>query len=152
MSAMPDTPQIKSHARTHAPPPVLDAAGLRALATAAPNGNQPVPTPCRCGVGPCPAWESVPEERWPKARVQQVGTLRPADGSDPGFEEYHPNGTRYASPEAPIAPAYFPYHRCDVFSCTDCQRLLLRYTEYGGYYVDHRVREVVAERVVGTTR
>ena len=99
-------------------------------------------------MGACPAWESVTEERWPKAQLPRVGTLRPADGSDPGFEEYHPNGTRYSSPEAPVAPGHFPYHRCDAFQCTDCQRVLLRYTEYGGYYVDHRVREVHAAQVV----
>jgi hypothetical protein len=69
-------------------------------------------------------------------------------GSEPTFEEFHPEGTRYESPLAPIAPAFFPYNRCDVFSCSRCDRLLLRYTEFGGYYVDHRVRALNADLVV----
>jgi hypothetical protein len=85
-----------------------------------------------------------------------VGSLRAAHnhgdtalGSEPTFEEFHPEGTRYESPLAPIAPAFFPYNRCDVFSCNRCQRVLLRYTEFGGYYVDHRVRALNADLVVG---
>jgi hypothetical protein len=37
---------------------------------------------------------------------------------------------------------------CDVFACAKCNKVLLRYTEFGGYYVDHRVREVDARLVV----
>lgn len=104
--------------------------------------------PCRCGVGACTAWESVTEDRWPADRMQRLGTLRDPEQYEPTFEEYHPDGTRYESDNAPIATAYFPYNRCDVYSCQDCQRVLLRYTEFGGYYVDHRVRQVRAELVV----
>jgi hypothetical protein len=84
-----------------------------------------------------------------------LGSLRAAhdDGdtsqdSEPTFEEFHPGGTRYESPLAPIAPSFFPYNRCDVFACNSCQRVLLRYTEFGGYYVDHRVRALNADLVV----
>ena len=41
-----------------------------------------------------------------------------------------------------IAPAYFPYNRCDVWTCVQCARPFLRYTEYGGYYVEQRIREL----------
>ena len=64
------------------------------------------------------------------------------------FEEYHPQGTRYDSPNAPVAPRYFPYNRCDVFTCQTCSRVLLKYTEFGGYYIDHRVRVVQAQQIV----
>ena len=64
------------------------------------------------------------------------------------FEEYHPNGTRYESPQAPIAPGFFPFNRCDVFACGHCGCAVLKYTEYGGYYVDHRVRRVDPDLVV----
>jgi hypothetical protein len=67
---------------------------------------------------------------------------------EPTFEEQHPNGTRYDSANAPVALKFFPYNRCDVFSCSRCERFLLRYTEFGGYYVDHRVRALNAELVV----
>lgn len=89
-------------------------------------------------------------ERWPAAQVTRVGSLRAPDslGPEPTYEEFHPNKTRYDSPDAPIAPAFFPYNRCDVFSCGQCDRLLLKYTEYGGYYVDDRVRAVRADLVV----
>ena len=89
-------------------------------------------------------------ERWPAAQVTRVGSLRAPDslGPEPTYEEFHPHKTRYDSPDAPIAPAFFPYNRCDVFGCGVCGRVLLKYTEFGGYYVDHRVRALQPERVV----
>ncbi|MBC7649208.1 MAG: hypothetical protein H7197_08870, partial [Vitreoscilla sp.] len=56
--------------------------------------------------------------------------------------------TRYTSPDAPIAVNFFPYNLCDVFACAKCSKVLLRYTEFGGYYVDHRVRELDANLLV----
>jgi hypothetical protein len=95
---------------------------------------------CDCTVGECRSWQSIPEERWPKAQMMPIGTLRAPDIDEPTFEEHHPEGTHYDSPDAPISAKHFPYNRCDVFQCGSCERVLLRYTEYGGYYVDHRVR------------
>ena len=106
------------------------------------------PTACTCPLRPCAGWESFTEDRWPKAQMQAVGTLRGPDVYQPSTEEHHPNGTRYTSPDAPIAVNFFPYNLCDVFACGKCDKLLLRYTEFGGYYVDHRVRELDATLVV----
>ena len=99
-------------------------------------------TACTCSIGACKGWESFTEDRWPKAQMHAVGTLRDPDTYDPCAEEHHPDGTRYASSDAPIAVNFFPYNLCDVFACGQCDRVLLRYTEFGGYYVDHRVREL----------
>ena len=97
---------------------------------------------CACArLGPCTSWESVSEDRWPAADMLAVGTLRDPDISEPTFEEFH-QGTRYDSSDAPVALRYFPYNRCDVWQCKSCARLWLRYTEFGGYYVDHRVRSL----------
>lgn len=126
----------------------LDAQALKAL------GESTSPKACTCAVGPCAGWESVSDERWPAVQMQQQGSLRamsdPFSGAvtEPTFEEFHPRGTRYESADAPIAPRFFPYNRCDVFACSRCQRVLLKYTEFGGYYVDHRVRALQTERVV----
>ncbi|MGJ7613531.1 MULTISPECIES: hypothetical protein [unclassified Variovorax] len=130
---------------TMSTPPRLDATGLKQLALA------PAPTaaPCPCRLRGATAWESITEERWPVALMQQVGTLRDPELSEPTFEEWHPNGTRYDSPDAPISVRHFPYNRCDVYRCTSCTRLVLRYTEFGGYYVDHRVRGVDAALIAG---
>jgi hypothetical protein len=104
-------------------------------------------------MGTCAGWESVSGDRWPERVMQKLGSLRAtldADGAplaEPSFAEFHPAGTRYESPEAPIAPLFYPYNRCDVFACGQCDRLLLKYTEFGGYYVDHRVRVLNPERV-----
>lgn len=144
-----------------APTRPLDADALRALGQA--GGQQP----CSCPLGPCAGWESLTEARWPAAQMSPVGSLRqvttdptdPTDpthltnpeaawGAEPSFEEFHPAGTRYDSPQAPIAPGYFPYNRCDAFACGTCHRVLLKYTEFGGYYVDHRVRALLPEWVV----
>jgi hypothetical protein len=107
--------------------------------------------PCQCALKICNGWESVGDDRWPAAQMERAGTLRPElpEGQfELSFEEFHPEGTRYDSPDAPIAVAYFPYNRCDVFKCTTCQCAVLKYTEYGGYYVDHRVRLLDATKVV----
>lgn len=74
--------------------------------------------------------------------MQAVATLCSPDAYEPTYEEHHPLGTRYESPNAPVAAAFFPYNRCDIHQCSLCSRHLLRYTEYGGYYVDHRVRSL----------
>ena len=78
----------------------------------------------------------------------ELGTLVSSDGNEPTFGEYHPNGTRYWSLDAPIAPRYFPYNRCDVWECTVCRRSFLRYTEGGGYFVDRRIRLLDASLMV----
>jgi DNA ligase (NAD+) len=81
-----------------------------------------------------------------------AGTLRqplPEGQTEASFEEHHPQGTRYDSPQAPIALDFFPFNRCDVYACTRCGCAALKYTEFGGYYVDHRVRLVDAQWVVG---
>jgi hypothetical protein len=125
-------------------PEVVDAQTLRTLAA------QPIER-CDCVLKVCQGWESVSDDRWPADQMQAVGTLRrpvPEGQVELTFEEFHPNGTRYASPDAPIAPGYFPFNRCDVHACKRCGCAVLKYTEYGGYYVDHRVRLVDADRVV----
>ena len=106
---------------------------------------------CTFGMAACVGWESVAETRWPINAMQQVGTLQDPEtphGMELTFEEFHPEGTRYDSANAPVAPSFFPYNRCDVFACGTCHRTLLKYTEYGGYYVDPRVRVLQAEHIV----
>ena len=104
------------------------------------QAHAPAAPACRCGVGACDGWVSLSPERWPMAQMQAIGTLRDMAVHEPSFEELHPHGTRYESPDAPVAPHFYPYNRCDLYRCTGCQRLLLRYTEAGGYYVDERER------------
>ena len=101
-------------------------------------------TDCQCSLQRCAGWESITETEWPDAHLQIAATLRDPELYEPTFEEHHPNGTRYDSPEAPVAVKHFPYNRCDVFACTRCQQHVLRYTEFGGYYVDHRARRLNA--------
>ena len=113
--------------------------------------SQSEPSQCTCALKHCQGWESVSDDRWPAAQMQRKGTLREAlqEGqTEPSFEEFHPDGTRYDSAQAPIAPKYFPYNRCDVFACQKCACGVLKYTEYGGYYVDHRVRLTHPDLVV----
>ena len=122
----------------------LDAPTLREMARNKPES-------CTCVLKACRGWESVSDDRWPAEQMRLAGTLRPTLPEGPielTFEEFHPKGTRYEFPEAPIAPAYFPFNRCDVHACTRCGCAVLKYTEYGGYYVDHRVRLVDPDRVV----
>jgi hypothetical protein len=117
-------------------PPVLDAGQLRRLAEQSPQ------IACaQCAAIRAPGWEAMPSG-FDRDRLRQVGTLRRPEVEDPTIEEFHPAGTNAWSADAPIAPAYFPYNRCDAWQCVQCGRAFLRYTEYGGYYVEERVREL----------
>ncbi|RYH48718.1 MAG: hypothetical protein EON54_15890 [Alcaligenaceae bacterium] len=124
---------------------MINAAALHELCSHALPGSGP---DCACRAAQTQSWESITEERWPAAVLKKVGTLRQADLDEPTFEEFHPKGTRYDAPDAPIALSYFPFNRSDVYVCSRCRKAYLRYTEYGGYYVDHRVRMVRADLIV----
>jgi hypothetical protein len=100
------------------------------------------PRTCSCALGTCAGWESLAEYRWEARQMTQVATLRDPDLDEPTLEEFHPAGTRYESPAAPVALGFFPYNRCDVWRCSQCDRHLLRYTEFGGYNVDPRIRQL----------
>ena len=123
----------------------LNALELKQLAEAAEQSAAPT---CGCWLHRADAWESFTEDRWPADLLQRMGTLRADDIDEPTFEEFHPHGTRYDSADAPISIAHFPFNRCDVFRCVACTRLVLRYTEFGGYYIDHRARRVDAALVI----
>lgn len=120
---------------------LLNAQSLKAL------GYASSPQACTCALRPCAGWDSFTQERWPR-QMRQMGTLRDPDVYEPTPDEYHPDGTRYASPEAPVAVNFFPCNVSDVYACDTCKKVVLRYTEFGGYYVDHRVRELDPSRVV----
>ena len=94
----------------------------------------------------CLGWESLPYS-FNRDSLTLIGTLRTND-EEVVWEEYHPNGTQLWSPDAPIAIDFHPYNRCDVYQCKECRRIYLRYTEYGGYYVDERIRTVNPNLIV----
>lgn len=104
---------------------------------------------------PCPAcvslafagWESFPSLATDAALVQ-TGSLWVSGEDEPTLDEYHPDGTHYWSPTAPIALAFHPYNRCELWQCRHCQHPFLRYTEYGGYYEDRRIRDLNPALVV----
>jgi hypothetical protein len=106
------------------------------------------PRTCRCAVGACEGWESLAEYRWDAQRMTPVGSLQDVAVPEPSLDEYHPGGTRYDAPDAPIALKFYPYNRCELWLCNACDRYLLRYTEFGGYNVDHRVRALDPAKIV----
>jgi hypothetical protein len=122
--------------------PLLDAAGLKRL------GEGHTGAACaQCAAIRAPGWEAMPGG-FERDGLRKVGTLRRPEVEDPTLAEHHPGGTNAWSAEAPIAPAFFPYNRCDAWQCVQCGRPFLRYTEYGGYYVEERIRELRPEQVV----
>lgn len=121
-----------------------NAQALLAVVNASPAKPQ---TECQCSLQRCAGWESVTETEWPSQHLRAVATLRDPEVYEPTFEEHHPHGTRYDSPEAPVSVKHFPYNRCEVLACTRCQQHVLRYTEFGGYYVDPRARRLNAATV-----
>jgi hypothetical protein len=94
---------------------------------------------CACAIDSLGEWSRVPVE-FPQAQMRTVATLLDDPYMEPTYAEYHPHGTSYWSPDAPIAPHYFPYNRCTVQQCTVCGRSCLSYVEAGGYYVEPRIR------------
>jgi len=122
----------------------LNADQLKALAAAA------TAQACKaCAPLVCPGWESMPAT-FDRTQLAQVGTLVDEKIEDPTVLEHHPGGTNAWSADAPIALAFFPYNRCGVWQCVSCARLFLRYTEYGGYYVDERIRALDPELIDDT--
>ncbi|MEN9626838.1 MAG: hypothetical protein RJA10_64 [Pseudomonadota bacterium] len=118
----------------------LGVADLKALPS-----PQATPEGCPCTALRCPGWESVGEP--PGAPLlRHLGTLRDPAVDEPTFEEWP--GPGYWSPQAAVAPSHFPYNRCEVWACVACGRGFLQYTEFGGYYVDHRLRQVDPALVV----
>jgi hypothetical protein len=121
------------------PLPVLDAHDLARLAE---QGAQR-PACAACARLVCPGWEALPSDGH-AAHLARVGTLRRPDDEDPTLAEHHPAGTHYWSADAPVSAAHFPYNRCDVWQCPACRHAFLRYTEYGGYYQQARIRALPA--------
>lgn len=120
---------------TSSPPALLERDDILRLAR-----QSAAAEPCdRCAAVARPGWEALPGG-FDASVLERVGTLRPPGADEPTVEEFHPHGTHAWSPDAPIALGWFPYNRCDVWQCTACARAYLRYTEYGGYYQEERIR------------
>jgi hypothetical protein len=116
--------------------PYVDAAALVELARRAESN---MADSCSCTRTPLDGWQSQPLSL-DETQLVEIATLMRDDEPEPTFAEYRPDNIQYWSPEAPIAPRYFPYNRCGVWQCSLCNRLYLRYTEGGGYFVDKRIR------------
>ena len=125
--------------------PLIGAADLRRLA----GGHQDGGRCPACGGLRCQGWEALPGG-FDAGVLQRIGTLRDPHVDDPTVQEHHPDGTDAWSPQAPIAPAFHPFNKSDVWQCGSCRRVFLRYIEYGGYYHEERIREVCAGLVVDT--
>ena len=97
---------------------------------------------CACALKHCQGWSSITETQWPQAQLPAVASLRDPDVTEPTFEEHHPHGSRYGDPHAPVSLAHFPTNRCTLHACRLCGQHVLRYTEFGGYYIDHRARRL----------
>ncbi len=111
------------------------AALMAAVSAASPTGCVHCRELHACG------WESVTGPI-SMPLLEPVGTLRDPAIEEPTLEERHAPGTHYWHARAPIVPTLFPYNRCTVWRCPQCHRGFLQYTEAGGYYVDHRLREL----------
>jgi hypothetical protein len=123
--------------------PAIDFATLERLAEA----SAKVSSVCSCVVVPLTAWQKLPMTLEPE-RLEEVATLVEDPYADPTYTEYHPNGTHYDSEDAPIAPRYYPFNRCQVARCMTCGRHYLRYNEAGGYFTELRIRALQPQLLV----
>ncbi|MDO8904433.1 hypothetical protein [Hydrogenophaga sp.] len=110
--------------------------------------SAPANTCAHCRPFSSPGWESFPATASAGA-LQAVGSLWLPGDDEPTLEETpRPKGVDDWSAQAPISLTLRPYNRCEIWACQHCHLPFLRYTEYGGYYVDARIRELHAERLV----
>lgn len=93
-----------------------------------------------------PGWESI-SGAMRISHLECIGSLVPVDGDD-RLDEFHPEGTHLWSPQAPIALGWYPYNRCTLWRCRCCAAAFLRYTEYGGYYEEERIRPLQTDLIV----
>ena len=123
--------------------PILQFAQLHELAEQAAS----IATPCNCPAQASAGWITEPATLNGE-QFLTLGTLLTDAYAEPTFDEYHPQGTRYYSADAPIAPRYYPYNRSQVCQCVACRRIYLRYTEGGGYFTDKRIRLLQSELLI----
>jgi hypothetical protein len=124
----------------------LDFAALTQLAQASSTAT----APCSCTAVSLAAWQALPLSLETN-RLEDVGTLMRDPYDEPTFTEYHPAGTRYHSDDAPIAPQFYPYNRCNIARCKNCGRAYLRYNEAGGYFTEWRIRALRPELLVNAS-
>ncbi len=108
------------------------------------HGAQPVCA--RCAPLASPGWVSFPGTETDEA-LQPLGALWLPGDDEPTLEEARSPGVDAWSPQAPISLEHHPANRCEVWACTACGKPFLRYTEYGGYYEDRRIRELDPRRL-----
>lgn len=122
---------------------MTDFAQLKNMAEA----SAAVTASCPCDDAALLAWQPLPPTL-ELDQFEQVGSLVDDPYDEPTFAEYHPAGTRYESADAPIAPRYYPYNRCQLARCVKCGRHYLRYTEGGGYFSEFRIRALRPQLLV----
>ena len=100
----------------------------------------------QCSSLSSPGWISVPGY-FDLNKLKILGTLK-TERAEECWDEYHPDGTNLWSVHAPISLDHYPYNRSDVRECMRCKKKFLHYTEYGGYYLDERIRELDSTLIV----
>jgi len=109
------------------------------------HGAQP---PCT----QCAPFKSAGWSSWPagadESPLAAMGTLWLPDEPEPTLDEWRTPGLDAWSDLAPLSLQHYPANRCSVWACRACRKPFLRYTEYGGYYIDHRLRELHPDRLV----
>ena len=100
----------------------------------------------KCASLSCQGWMSVPGY-FDLSTLNVLGTLRD-ESAEECWDEYHPEGTHLWSEDAPIEIKHHPYNRSEILECNDCKRTFMHYTEYGGYYLDERIRELKLNLIV----
>jgi hypothetical protein len=123
--------------------PYLDFDALQQLA----QHTDHVTADCACATDALLGWASLPIS-FPEPQLKKIGTLVASAYEEATFQEYDPDSVGFWSPDAPVAPLYYPANRCDVWACTVCSRAFLRYVEGGGYFVDPRIRRLTGRVLV----
>nr|WP_017905034.1 hypothetical protein [Pseudomonas fuscovaginae] len=122
---------------------LIDAQTLLGLA----EESSGITVDCACLRRNLQGWSSWPVGYQEEA-FTEIGTLSKYPPEEAVIDEYHPEGTTYWSPEAPIAPLYYPYNQSTVWCCASCKRVYIRHNDDGAYHVERRIRSVQPGLVV----
>jgi len=121
----------------------IDTQALLALAAS----SSSVTSDCDCLARDLKGWASWPVGYREEA-FTEIGTLARYPSEEATIDEYHPGGTTYWSPNAPIAPRYYPYNQCTVWRCHSCERVYIRHNDDGAYHVERRIRQLQEALVI----
>ena len=92
------------------------------------------------------SFKSISDSELNKSYLR-IGSLRDNKIKMLDYIECNDKPDDFWNPESKIATNFYPYNNCDVYSCKQCNKLFLVYTENAGHGPDLRMRTIKSELI-----